>query len=210
MEIEKGNRMIIQNKFLRLITLIFLSNCCFAKSVCIFCSSKDSISETYKPIAFEIGKKLAQNDIGLVTGGRNTGLMNEVINGHASVKDSVPQYAIIPKVLKDKDVLNSNINSHNITWTNDLHDRLSTFYTKCDAVVVLPGAYGAMQEMMDVIENNKFGTIKKPVYILNVDKFWGPTLEQFDVMIQKGAMQKTDLQYFTVVESVVDIIKFLG
>ncbi len=200
----------IKNKLLHLIVLIFVSNSCFAKNVCIFCSSKDSINQAYKPIAFQLGKELAANNIGLITGGRNTGLMNEVINGHASVTNSAPQYAIIPKVLQDKNVLNSNINSHNITWTNDLHDRLSTFYTKCDAVVVLPGAYGAMQEMMDAIENNKFGTIKKPVYILNVDKFWAPTLEQFNVMIQKGAMQKADLQYFTVVNSTAEIIKALG
>lgn len=199
----------IKNILLRSIILIFVSNSCFAKNVCIFCSSKDSINQPYKPIAFQLGKELAQNNIGLVTGGRNTGLMNEVINGHASLKSSVPQYAIIPKVLQDKDVLNYNIDSHNITWTNDLHDRLSTFYTKCDAVIILPGAYGAMQEMMDAIENNKFGTIKKPVYILNVDKFWGPTLEQFNVMIQKGAMQKADLQYFTVVKSTQEIIKAL-
>lgn len=199
----------IINRFLGFIISIAFSNICFATNVCVFCSSKDSINQTYKPVAYQLGKEFAKNNVGLVTGGRNTGLVNEVINGYASMQNTKQQHAIIPKVLKDKNILNHNIKDQNITWTNDLHDRLSTFYSKCDAVVVLPGAYGAMQEMMDAIENNKFGTINKTVYIVNIDKFWTPTLEQFNIMIQKGAMQKSDLKYFTIIESVDELLKAL-
>jgi len=180
-----------------------------AKSICVFCSSKDSIEQAYKPIAYNLGKKLANNNFGLVTGGRDSGLMKEVINGHASIKSSAPRYAIIPKSLEKHNVLHGSITKSNIIWTEDLHDRLRIFYTKCDAIVVMPGGFGAMQELMDSIENNKFGTIKKPVYILNTDHFWDPTLEQFKNMVAADALQESDLNYFTVVTSVDGLMKQL-
>ena len=179
-----------------LLNVLYASSC-FAKNICVFCSTKNSIAEVYKPIAYDLGKELAMNNLGLVTGGRNTGLMKQIIDGHASVKTHAPRYAIIPKSLEKLNVLHPSISKKYIIWTEDLHDRLRIFYTKCDAVVAMPGAFGAMHELMDAIE-----TIKMPVYILNTDNFWDNTLKQFKTMVAVGAMQNEDLKNFKVVKSV--------
>ena len=183
---------------------------CLAENVCVFCSSKDKIAQIYKSNAYELGKELAINNIGLVTGGRNTGIMKLVIDGHASIKTDAPRYAVIPKSLKKQNVLNHNIPKNNIIWTNDLHDRLKIFYTKCNIIIVMPGGLGAMHELMDSIENRNFGVIKKHIYILNTANFWGPTLKQFDNMVKVNAQPEGGLNNFKVVTSNNELLKELS
>lgn len=179
------------------------------KVVCVFCSADDKIPQEYKDISYQLGFSLAQNGFSLISGGNNSGLMNSVNDGHAAVENDTVRYAAIPELMRDLSVKHPKIFDHNISWSRDVHHRLVTFQELCDAIVILPGGFGTLHEMMDSLVMSQFGIIKKHIYLFNYDQFWEPILLQFKRMVQKQALCQEHFDHLLVVDTVSELMNKL-
>jgi uncharacterized protein (TIGR00730 family) len=180
------------------------------KSVCIFCSGDDKAPEEYKQTAFLLGQELARHGFILITGGGNNGLMNYVNNGHAEISDDVNRFGVIPNIMKHLNVHHPFIAKNNLIWAKDVHSRIKTFYKLCDDIVVLPGGFGTLHELMDCLVLSQFGVIKKFIYLINIDNFWDPLLNQFKQMVSKQLLQQKHLDHLHIVTSIAELISQLN
>lgn len=158
------------------------------KSVNVFCGAEDKLPVAYKQLAFALGARLAENNITLVTGGGNTGLMKELNDGHASVALDMPRYGIIPDVFAGMGGEHEQIPKENLFWIKGKPNRLKDTHAIYDDIIVLPGGFGTLYEVMDSLVHNQAGLFRKNIYLVNIDNFWQHLLELFTTMLDKSAI----------------------
>jgi uncharacterized protein (TIGR00730 family) len=173
----------------------------------VFCSADDHVPDFYKAQAFELGLALHRSGYGLVTGGGNCGLMNAVANGFVSEVQSKHMRGAIPSVLKNYNVHHPKIPEENLLWTDTIYQRLQMFHDHCDTMVVLPGGFGTLHELMDFMVPKQWGLITKKIILLNIDHFWDHLLLQFKVMVEKNALNQKHMDLLTVVTTVAECIE---
>lgn len=178
-------------------------------NVGVFCSADDKIPPKYKETAHKLGDSLYKKGFGIVTGGSNTGLMKEVMDGYLSNKDAIKAYGVLPDFLKKHNIHHKGILEKNITWTDKIHTRLNTFSDICQSFIVLPGGWGTMHELMDLLVHIQLGVIKKKVILLNQDGYWDGLLIQFATMLKDGALKQNHYDLLQVVTSIEGCLKAL-
>ncbi len=178
-----------------------------AKSVGVFCSANDQIPASFKKAAFSLGKAVAKNHYNLITGGSKTGLMKEVVDGYLNSVNAKQLHGVMPEALRSYNVQHTEILDDNLTWTETLHKRLAVFQDKVDIIVVMPGGFGTLHELMDFLTHSQFGLIKKQIILLNLDHFWDHLLEQFKVMLDTNTVQQKHLNQMQVVTTVDEVIQ---
>ena len=159
--------------------------------VAVFCSADDNASDQFKILAHNLGKQLAGSHYGLITGGSRTGLMKEVTDGYvATAKDLKNLYGALPQVLASYNVQHTAIPTQNLLWTETLHTRLDIFNQRADIIIILPGGFGTLHELLDFLVINQFTPNKKPIIIINPDGYWDHLLQQFETMIKHKLLSK--------------------
>ena len=195
----------------KLTSYFFISLCWLgtisAHHVGVFCGTDEAIPDSYKKEAFELGQALAQAGYGLTTGGANTGLMNAVINGFASEGNEGHTHAVIPAIFKSLNVHHPKIPEENLTWTETIYQRLQTFSNTCDTMVVLPGGFGTLHELMDFMVPKQWGLTNKNIILINSDHYWDHLLLQFRTMVENHALKQKHLDLLVVANSIEDCIK---
>ena len=136
--------------------------------VCVFCGSKNGNDKNYLKIAFEVGRKLSEKKYTIIYGGGKIGLMGALAEGVNSTKGNL--FSIIPKYFQDKDVILKN--SNKIIFTKDFYERKKMMIKHADIFLVLPGGFGTLDELFEVISLNQLNIIKKKVVLLNTNNFW--------------------------------------
>ena len=171
-------------------------------NVAVFCSADDKASEQFKELAYTLGKRLAQEQFGLITGGSCTGLMKEVVDGYSAVATELTQlYGVMPQVLAQYNVHHTTIPHENFTWTDTLYTRLEFFHAHADAVIVLPGGFGTLHELMDYLVHMQFGLNKKPLILFNTAGYWDFLVLQFKVMIDQQLLSSQHMATLAVATS---------
>lgn len=177
------------------------------KSICVFCSGDDKAPNEYKKLAYDIGVSLAKHNCGLVSGGGRNGLMKQVNDGHASVTLNMPRYGVIPHVFKEYNLQHTDINTKNLHWVDTTHERLMGMYKLCDEVIVLPGGFGTLHELLDCLVHNQFGIIKKKIYLFNIANFWDPFLLQCKIMLEQKTLAPHHFEYIIVVNTIEELME---
>jgi len=136
--------------------------------VCVFCGSKSGNDKNYLKIAFTVGKKLSEKKCTIIYGGGKTGLMGALAEGVTSNQGDL--FSIIPKYFKDKNVVLKN--SNKILFTKDFYERKKMMIKHADIFLILPGGFGTLDELFEVISLNQLNIIKKKVILLNTNNFW--------------------------------------
>ncbi len=193
--------------------LMALLLCCSVlqahQKVGVFCATDEKIPQEYKDCAFQLGESLVESDMQLITGGANSGLMAAVVNGFASKGNHDHLHGVIPELFKSYNVHHALIPEDNLTWTTSIYHRMQTFHDSCDAMVVLPGGFGTLHELMDFIVPKQWGLTNKKIILLNFDHYWDHQLLQFKTMVEKNVLQQKHLDLLTVVSSVDSCIEAL-
>ena len=136
-------------------------------TVCVFCGSKSGNNITYLKLANTLGKKLAERNFNVIYGGGNSGLMGELAEGVLEKNGSL--ISVIPKFLKNKMNI---IKSKKEIVTKDLFDRKSIMIKKSDFFIALPGGFGTLDEVFELISLNQLALIDKKIIILDINNFW--------------------------------------
>ncbi len=128
------------------------------------------------------GRILAENDIGLVYGGGDLGLMGAV--AHAVLEAGGHVTGIIPHFLQKKEHMLESV--QDLLIVEDMHERKRLMFERADAFVALPGGIGTLEELVEQLTWVQLQRHDKPVMIANVGGFWRPLLALLDHMRQQG------------------------
>jgi len=137
-------------------------------SICVFCGSSVGRNEIYAEKARNLGKILARKKITLVFGGGNIGVMREIAD---SVMDAGGQViGVMPKHIVDKEIAHQNITKLHIVGS--MHERKALMAEISDAFIALPGGFGTLDEIFEVMTWNQLELINKPTALLNVNGYF--------------------------------------
>ena len=163
-------------------------------SVCVYCGSRFGADPAYGADATALGGALAEAGWRLVYGAGDVGLMGAVAN--ATQKAGGETFGVIPTHLLRHEVGKRDLTSFVIT--ENMHERKKVMFMNSDAIVVLPGGAGSLDEFFEVLTWRQLGLHDKPVVLLNTAGYWEPLLALMHHVIDQGFAERSLLDYVTV------------
>lgn len=145
-------------------------------NIAVFCSSSNKVDEKYKSTAYQLGEWLAENGHTLIYGGATGGLMDSVSEGAFSKGGKI--IGVIADAIIQMN--RQTVLPVQLIKTSSMSQRKNEMRHIADMFIVLPGSYGTMDEMFDVIASGTVGEHKKRLIILNQDGFYNALIKQFD------------------------------
>lgn len=133
------------------------------KAIDVFCGSKAGNNPLFEAHTSQLGYLLAQNNITVIYGGGNKGLMAAVAN--ATLEKNGKVIGIIPKLLSEWEHQHNGLTELHIV--ENMHSRKELLYEKCDAAIILPGGYGTLDEVFEILTWNQLRIHNKKIFILN-------------------------------------------
>ena len=169
-------------------------------SICVYCGSRFGENPAYKTAATALGQTLAQQNWRLVYGAGDVGLMGAVANGAQNAGGET--FGVIPLHLLKWEVGKRDLSQFIIT--ENMHERKKVMYMNSDAIVVLPGGAGSLDELFEVLTWRQLGLHEKPVFLLNIEGYWQPLIDLLEHVIKQGFADENLRSYFQVVDTVDD------
>ena len=154
------------------------------KALTVFCGSKSGNNPSFLSAAAALGNLLAQENIELVYGGGNKGLMGAVANGCLDQGGKV--IGIMPKLLLEWEAQHTGLTE--LIITENMHDRKKILYEKGDAGLVLPGGMGTLDELFEMLTWNNLKIHNKKVFILNIEGYYDALIQLLENMDTNGFM----------------------
>lgn len=167
-------------------------------SICVFCGSRPGARADYAAAARELGVALAQNRWRLVYGAGDVGIMGEVAS--AAIAAGAATLGVIPVHLMGRERALRDM--RNTIVTEDMHERKKVMFMNSDAVVVLPGGAGSLDEFFEVLTWAQIGLHQKPIFLLDSEHYWQPLTALIDHVIAEGFAAPSLRGLFTVVPDV--------
>ncbi|XP_062209566.1 probable cytokinin riboside 5'-monophosphate phosphoribohydrolase LOGL3 [Phragmites australis] len=152
------------------------------KRICVFCGSSSGKKTSYRDAAIDLAKELVSRDIDLVYGGGSIGLMGLV--SQAVYHGGKHVIGVIPKTLMTNEVTGETVGE--VRPVADMHQRKAEMARQSDAFIALPGGYGTLEELLEVITWAQLGIHRKPVGLLNVDGYYNSLLTFIDQTVDEG------------------------
>ncbi|KAK4777540.1 hypothetical protein SAY87_017727 [Trapa incisa] len=152
------------------------------RRICVFCGSSCGKKASYQEAATELGKELVERRIDLVYGGGSIGLMGLVSQ---AVHDGGRHVlGVIPRTLMPREITGETVGE--VQAVSDMHQRKAEMSRQADAFIALPGGYGTLEELLEVITWAQLGIHHKPVGLLNVDGYYNSLLNFIDKAVDEG------------------------
>lgn len=151
-------------------------------SVCVFCGSRPGENPAFAAAASQLGKELADAGIRLVYGAGDVGLMGLVARGCQDAGGET--FGVIPTHLLDREVGKRDLSRLVITET--MHERKKVMVMNSDAIVLLPGGPGSLDEFFEVLTWAQLGLHRKPIFIVNSDGYWDKLIDLVDHVMAQG------------------------
>ncbi len=158
------------------------------KSIGVFCGSSLGCEAAYTEQARKLGEALARQNISLVFGGSNIGLMGVVAG--AVMDNSGYAIGVIPRLIHAM-VSHRPLSEEYIV--EDMHERKALMYSLADAFIILPGGLGTMEEFLEAFTWNQLGYHLKPIGILDINNFFTPLLKFLQHMVAQGFCRQEQL-----------------
>jgi uncharacterized protein (TIGR00730 family) len=172
----------------------------------VFCASADGVNPIYRAAAEELGQALAARNIGLIYGGARVGLMQAV--AEAALAGGGHVVGVIPEVLVDLEVAHQGLSELHVTST--MHTRKALMGQRADAFIVLPGGFGTLEELFEVLAWQTLKLHNKPILLLNTNGFYDGMLAFLDHCVEEGMMSQKKRGILLVADSVGDIFEKLN
>jgi uncharacterized protein (TIGR00730 family) len=174
-------------------------------SVTVFCGSKTGSNPLFIEHSKQLGCLLASNNIKLIYGGGNVGIMGAIANAVLENKGEV--VGIIPKLLVEWEQQHNGITE--LIVTEDMHDRKKILYEKCDAAIILAGGYGTLDELFEMITWNNLKIHEKKVYVLNTAGFYNHIIAHIETMQQEGFLYEDWRKRIVICNEPEEIIEYI-
>ena len=162
------------------------------RSVCVYCGSNAGSKPAYTERAIALGTRLAKENVQLVYGGGNVGLMGIVADAVLEAGGEV--IGVIPEQLVNWEVAHRGLTRLEVVA--NMHERKARMFDLADGFVALPGGFGTLDEMFEMLTWRQLGIGDKPCAFLDVDGFYSPLLAMMDRMVEERFLhpdQRRDL-----------------
>lgn len=174
-------------------------------SVCVYCGSKFGKKPEYRLSAEHLGHELANNNMRLVYGAGDVGIMGAVAN--AAQDSGGTTFGVIPAHLLEMEVGKKDLSTFVIT--ENMHERKKVMLMNADVVVTLPGGAGSLDELFEVLTWRQLGLHEKPVYLLNVNGYWDPLIALIDHVVDQDFADHSIKTFFQVIDDVPTLMERL-
>ena len=172
------------------------------KRITVFCASSFGTEKIYEEQAIALGKTLAEQNIELVYGGANVGLMGAVADGALNAGGKV--IGVLPNFLRSKEIAHLGLTE--LILVESMHERKTKMNELCDGVIALPGGFGTLEELFEMLTWAQLGLHKKPIAILNVNGFYDALIELLQTMTEKGLLKEVNQKMLLVSDTIDDLL----
>jgi uncharacterized protein (TIGR00730 family) len=168
-------------------------------AICVFCGSSDGNDMEVLKQAAVLGETLAKENISLVYGAAKIGVMGKV--AQSSLDKGGKVIGVIPEFLKLKEVVHLGLTE--LITNKNMHERKMTMQEISDGFITLPGGFGTLEELFEILTWAQLGLHQKPIGILNVNGFYDSLLELLEHMVKRGFLKMENYELL-LVDSTVD------
>jgi uncharacterized protein (TIGR00730 family) len=175
------------------------------KTICVYCGSAVGTRVEYRTIATELGTAMAQADFRLVYGGAHVGLMGVIADAVLAAGGEV--VGVIPQQLADREVAHRGLTELHVVGS--MHERKHMMAELADAFVALPGGYGTLDELCEVLGWAQLAIHEKPIILLDAADYWQPLFAMLDRAVEEGFLKAEHRQDAMRAASVADVFRLL-
>lgn len=161
-------------------------------SVCVFCGSRNGADPAYIEAAETLGQAIAENGWRLVYGAGDIGMMGTV--ARTAQEGGADIFGVIPVHLMHHEVGKTDLSRFVVT--ENMHERKKVMFMNSDVIVVLPGGAGSLDEFFEVLTWRQLGLHDKPIYVINVNGYWGPLAQLMSNVINQGFAESSIGTFF--------------
>nr|WP_315151627.1 TIGR00730 family Rossman fold protein [uncultured Flavobacterium sp.] len=172
------------------------------KRITVFCGSSSGTEEIYTSQAILLGQTLAKRNIELVYGGAKVGLMGAVADGVLNAGGKA--IGVLPNFLRSKEIAHKQLTE--LILVDTMHERKTKMNDLCDGVIALPGGFGTLDELFEMLTWGQLGLHKKPIAILNIDGYYDALIVFVQTMTDKGLLKEVNQQMLLVSDSIDDLL----
>ena len=172
------------------------------RSICVYCASSLGSNPIYGEYAFELGKTLAQYKIDVIYGGAKIGVMGKLAEGTLSENGRIT--GIIPEFLKSKEIAHDALTE--MVTVKTMHERKALMQEKSDGFIALPGGFGTLEELFEILTWGQLQLHNKPIGILNVNGYYDALIQMIETMISEELLSDKYRKMVLVSDSIEDLI----
>ena len=164
--------------------------------ICVFCGANSGERPEYEAAASELGKLLAENGLGIVYGGTNTGLMGKLADAALKAKGEV--IGVLPSALAEKEIAHTGLTELHIVETTE--DRKRKMFELSQGFIVLPGGLGTLDEISEMLSWGQLGYHDKPIALLNISGYFDHLLDFLLHAVKEQLIRQRHLDLLKVVD----------
>lgn len=176
------------------------------QSIVVYCGSSPGASPIFKEVALELGQKMAERQIRLIYGGGGFGLMGNVAD--AVLQNGGEVTGVIPNFLADLEVAHKTLTE--LHFVETMHERKYKMVQLAKGVIALPGGYGTLDELFEILAWRQLKIYNGPIAIVNVNGYYDLTLQQLDRMVIDGFLKAENRALLLVANSVDEVLMQIG
>lgn len=166
-------------------------------NICVFCGSSIGNNTVYAEAAKDLGRLLAESAHTLVYGGGNVGLMGVVAD--SVLKHQGEVIGVIPNFLLQREVGHRGVTRLEVV--SSMHERKKRMADLSHAFIAMPGGWGTLDELAEILTWRQLGIIDQPIGLLNIHHFFNPLLDQMRSMVSAGFLRADNLDFLKVEDS---------
>lgn len=171
------------------------------KRLTVFCGSSNGSEKVFINEAYKLGQKLVENEIELVYGGANVGLMGIVAD--SVLENKGVAIGVLPHFLKKVEVEYKGLSE--LILVDSMHERKAKMNQLSDGVITLPGGFGTLEEFFEMLTWAQLGLHKKPIAVYNIDGFYDDLLLFIKSMVTKGFLKQENYDMLIVSDDLDDL-----
>ena len=175
------------------------------KSIVVFCGSGDGYNESYREAAYSLGIMLAEKNIRIVYGGAKIGLMGALADG--ALQEGGRITGVIPGFLKTTEIVHDGVTD--IIEVATMHERKLKMHELSDGVITLPGGWGTMEELFEMLTWGQLGLHTKPIGLLNVNGYYDALKALCNNMVQEGFLHECTASSLLISESMEELLELM-
>jgi hypothetical protein len=177
------------------------------RSLCVFCGASDAVDAAYRDAATALGGMLAAAGVELVFGGGRIGLMGRIAQAVAAGGGTV--FGVIPRHLERAEIGGRPpIGALQVVET--MHERKALMFARSDAIAVLPGGLGTLDETFEVLTWKQLGLHDKPIVLIDIAGYWAPLIGQIDAIVASGFAPPSSRQLMRIVATPAEVLPLLA
>ncbi len=173
-------------------------------SLAVFCGSKNGVTSLYMEHAIELGKIMVAHNITLIYGGGNVGIMGTIAN--TVMHNGGKAIGVIPQVLVEWERQHNSLSE--LLIVDDMHTRKKKMYELCDAAIILPGGFGTLDEMFEMITWNQLSIHDKHIFILNSGGYYNHLIAHIELMQKEKFLYEAAQQRLAIINEPSEIASY--